>query len=116
MLPPRRLRLPVLPAHIGGKLLFPLCARCAEEQCQRDCKHSDQFRIIHGTWATEELLLALEFGYQITNVTEVRKFSKRNVQVLHWDNWREYDQESGEHGLLSKYQNMAVKCKVVSSL
>jgi len=115
VLPPRRLLLPVLPAHVNGKLIFALCARCTRKEAKTFCSCTDKQRTLHGTWATAELSLALEYDYVITAVQEVSTcfVVKTRIKVLHWDSWSEYDPETGEHGLLSKYQNMAVKSKVV---
>ena len=41
ILPPRQLYHPVLPYRSNGKLMFPLCAACAETQNQTYCTHSD---------------------------------------------------------------------------
>ena len=45
---------------MNGKLMFPLCGECVEEQLDRTwhertnlCPHSDAERTLHGTWCTE---------------------------------------------------------------
>ncbi|CAF0902143.1 unnamed protein product [Brachionus calyciflorus] len=45
---PRNLYFPVLPARINNKLLFSLCKKCAEEQCQ-NCNHTDNERSFEAT-------------------------------------------------------------------
>lgn len=47
---------PVLPVHIGGKLIFPLCGNCVKEQLEKpllirtaDCNHTEEERCITGT-------------------------------------------------------------------
>lgn len=37
VLPPRELYFPVLPLKCNGKLMFPLCRTCAEEESQETC-------------------------------------------------------------------------------
>lgn len=69
VLPPSDLHLPVLPVRCNGKLMFPLCQMCAEKRQPTPCQHSDEERCITGTWVTEELKLAIEKGYSITQVS-----------------------------------------------
>ncbi len=60
ILPPRKLYVPVLPVHASGKLLFPLCRTCAETCRQESCEHSEEERVIQGTWFSEESELAIK--------------------------------------------------------
>ena len=78
VLPPERLLLPLLPYKTGGKLLFPLCRICAEEQVNASCPHDDEERCIHGVFTTVELLKAVDdLGYRVVSVDE----------VYHWSRW-----------------------------
>ena len=78
VLPPDRLLLPLLPYKTGGKLLFPLCRTCAEEQINASCPHKDEDRLLHGVFTTAELAKAVdELGYRIITVDE----------VFHWSVW-----------------------------
>ena len=45
----------VLPARIGGKLLFPLCQLCAQNLAENSCEHNESERALVGTWVTEEV-------------------------------------------------------------
>ena len=81
VLAPEKLLHPVLPVKIAEKLLFPLCVKCAEDQAERLwheranlCPHSDEERMMTGTWCTPELQKAVEKGYQITKIHEVWHF------------------------------------------
>ena len=72
---------PVLPVRQGGKLTFPLCAKCVEEEMQKPmlersnmCGHSVEERMLRGTWCTPELQKAVEKGYQILKIHEVFHF------------------------------------------
>ena len=59
VLPPRGLYHPVLPIRHGGKLTFPLCTACVEEEMAKLplersylCAHSNDQRVLTGTWCT----------------------------------------------------------------
>ena len=65
ILPPRALLHPVLPTRIRGKLLFPLCAKCAESVASGKCQHQDNERALCGTWTHVEVYKALDLGYQV---------------------------------------------------
>ena len=74
---------PVLPLRENGKLTFPLCRACVQEEMEKPmlkrswvCSHSDSERQITGTWCTPELNKAVEKGYKITYIHEVSHFSE----------------------------------------
>ena len=57
ILPPRHLYHPVLPYRHDDKLLFPLCARCVQNEMPKrplercaECVHTDEQRTLTGTW------------------------------------------------------------------
>ena len=77
VLPPRDLYLPVLPAHIGGKLLFPLCWACADTKYCGRCEHTISERALHGTYCHIELVKAVSMGYKVLEVSA----------VWHYDEW-----------------------------
>ena len=81
VLPPRELYHPVLPYRHDDKLLFPLCARCAEEEMAKPlldrsyhCPHPDEERALTSTWCSPELVKAVELGYQVLYIYEVWHF------------------------------------------
>ena len=83
VLPPRELYHPVLPYRHGDKLLFPLCARCVEEEMDKPlldrsyhCPHPDEQRALTSTWCTPELVKAVELGYQVQYIYEVWHFDE----------------------------------------
>ncbi|XP_033859859.3 uncharacterized protein LOC117402631 [Acipenser ruthenus] len=81
--PPRKLLFPVLPLHIGGKLIFTLCRTCAETTQQATaCTHEDESRALTGIWCTVEIEKALEQGYRIGKVFEVWHFAKRSNGIF----------------------------------
>ena len=65
VLPPRGLRIPLLPCHINGKFMFVLCRTCAETANCGVCGHTRSERCITGTWVSVELQKAVTIGYVI---------------------------------------------------
>ncbi|EFP06525.1 hypothetical protein CRE_08364 [Caenorhabditis remanei] len=119
VLPPRHLKLPVLPIKDNGKLLFGLCKKCCRDSNQHDCEHSDNDRLFSGTFTTVELQKALSLGYQITEVFHV----KTGIWGIHvilflqgvkYENWVQND-ESGRGGLFTSYINQMMEEKIYST-
>ncbi|XP_062615550.1 uncharacterized protein LOC134277248 [Saccostrea cucullata] len=85
VLPPRGLFHPVLPYRTGGKLLFPLCRTCAQQQdstSQHPCQHTDRERSLTGTWVTCELHKALDMGYTLEGIYEVWHFKESSQDLF----------------------------------
>ena len=106
VLPPKQLFHPVLPVTSNGKLTFTLCRTCvAEEQPKAlhkrkyTCRHSEEQRMLTGTWCSEELKVAVAKGYVIRFIYE----------ALHWPE----NQRSTE--LFTQYVNTWLKTKQESS-
>ena len=78
VVPPKDLLIPVLPYHSGGKLLFPLCRTCSEEQKQESCTHSEDKRALESLFVSAELDLALKFGYKLLEVKYVLHYKDRS--------------------------------------
>ena len=83
VLPPRELYHPVLPYRHDNKLLFPLCATCVQDEMPKrpwdrsvECNHTDQERVLTGTWCSPELNKAVELGYQVRYIYEVWHFDE----------------------------------------
>ena len=83
VLPPRELYHPVLPYRHDGKLLFPLCATCVQDEMPKrpwersaECVHTEQQRALTGTWCSPELSKAVELGYQVQYIYEVWHFDE----------------------------------------
>ncbi|KAL7859496.1 hypothetical protein SRHO_G00146430 [Serrasalmus rhombeus] len=73
--PPRKLLHPVLPYRCIGKLMFPLCRTCAEQENQlQTCTHCDEDRSITRSWVSIELVKAVEKGYVVVKIHEVWHF------------------------------------------
>jgi hypothetical protein len=89
IIPPRNLYIPVLPAKYGkdGKLLFTLCNTCAKREPRASilCNHSDELRSLTGVWFSEEMRLALEEGYIISEVYSIYNFV--NSSTLLFNNY-----------------------------
>ena len=84
VLAPTDLFFPVLPVRVEGRLTFPLCRTCVQEELEKPflsrshyCHHSDADRILRGTWCTPELLKAVEKGYKIIKIHEVWNFPEQ---------------------------------------
>ena len=89
VLPPYGLYMPVLPYRAHGKLLFPLCRSCVEEEIAKPllershhCSHSDQERSLTGTWCTIEIEEALQQGYEIIKLHEIWHFTQTSTTLF----------------------------------
>lgn len=106
VLPPRNLFHPVLPyRHPDGKLMFPLCIRCADTYRQTKCTHSDLERRWTGTWATVEVQHAISKGYKLIKVFE----------IWHFPNTTKYSRDTPGSGLFADYVNKFIKIKQEAS-
>jgi hypothetical protein len=102
VVPPTDLYHPVLPYKCNSRLMFPLCATCADTMNVGDCKHSDAERCITGTWVIDEVCKAVNMGY---SVVEVLEFWEYKITRL----------ENGQGGLFAGYVNMFLKLKQKAS-
>lgn len=82
--PPRFVYFPVLPYKTpAGKLVFTLCRTCAEKKNQTaSCSHSDQERALTGVWLSVEFQKALQSGYRLVKITELRHFEKSSSTIF----------------------------------
>ena len=105
ILPPADLFHPVLPIRCGQKLTFSLCRSCVQkEQAQpvltrtHYCPHSDNDRMLRGTWCTPKLFKAVEKGYTLIQIHEVWNFPPEQRQMGLFTNyvntWLKIKQES----------------------
>jgi hypothetical protein len=102
ILPPQNLYHPLLPYRSRGKLLFPLCKTCADENNQGSCSHADpNDRALTGTWVTVEIDKALELGY-----TVLEKY-----EAWHFPDSTQYDPVEKKGGIWSKFINLWLKLK-----
>ncbi|XP_052133059.1 uncharacterized protein LOC113215208, partial [Frankliniella occidentalis] len=101
ILPPTDLFIPVLPYKCCNKLLFPLCKTCAETSNQDGCNHTDEERMILGTWPVPEVKVAVEKGYVIKAIHECYQYP----------GVKKFNPQTKEDGIFSSYirQNMAMK-------
>ena len=105
ILPPSNLYHPVLPfRNDKGKLLFPLCRKCAEDKTV-ECRHSEAQKALVGTWITIEVFAALDRGYRLFDVSEVWHFE----EVSH------YSKETGDTTLFGGFVDAFIKLKTESS-
>ena len=105
ILAPTDLFFPVLPVRVGGKLTFPLCRTCVQEEREKPllsrshyCPHSDAERFLRGTWCTSELQKAIEKGYTLVKIHEVWHFPEHQRRTglfkNYVDTWLKVKQES----------------------
>jgi hypothetical protein len=87
VLPPRGLRLPFLPVRINKKLLFLNCRSCAEKHMKkadaqvydlRECCHTVKQREFETYMHSIDLKIALQLGYEITELIGYEKYNVRN--------------------------------------
>lgn len=74
ILPPKKLFHPIVPVKLNNKLIFTLCYKCAENFSPDDCSHSDLERSWIGTYVSEEIKFALEYGYKVTEIREMWEY------------------------------------------
>ena len=86
ILPPYGLYHPVLPYRSGGKLTFPLCRTCVEQEqpkplTQRSyrCRYTNDQRCLVNTWPTPELQEAIN---RIQHVYEVWHFTRNSNSMF----------------------------------
>ena len=131
VLPPRGLYHPVLPHRHEGKLTFPLCAACVEEEMAKPplersylCAHSDDQRVLTGTWCTPELKKAVVLRYEIQYIHEVWHFPqvqeglfkdyvdtwlKIKQEASGWPDWVGDDETKRQHYIRDYYQNEGIQ-------
>ena len=105
ILPPQNLLIPVLPVHINGKLVFPLCRTCAEVISNASCDHNEEQRALTGCWISVELEEAVARGYVVLQLYE----------VWHYSSTITYNLEAGEAGMFSNYMNTFMSLKIEAS-
>ena len=66
-------------------------------ECNYQCPHSDEERMLQGTWCTPEIHKAIEKGYRLIQIHEVRDFlqCRKGLFQLYVDTWLKIKQESG---------------------
>ena len=102
VLPPRGLHVPLLSAHVNGKLMFVLCKTCAESENQGRSTHSTQQRSLTGTWVSVELQRAVQLGYVILTIFEAWQYGETTI----------YNCVTGIGGLFAQYMNTFMKIKM----
>ena len=105
ILPPRGLRIHLLPCHINCKLMFVLCRTCAETTNCGVCGHTRSERCLTGTWVSVEIQNAVAIGYVILEIYEAWNYDETTV----------YDQATSEGGLFAQYMNTFKKIKMEAS-
>ena len=77
--PPEQRYIPILPyKNKKNKLVFPLCRTCLDIYNRKRCRHSEKERHLIGTWTTEELKYAVQWGYNIEQFIEVYHYETKS--------------------------------------
>ena len=104
-LPPYELYHPFLSQRHKGKLMFPLCQACTEEEMGKPlleksclCQHTPEQRTLRGEWCTPEIQKAVELGYILLKIHEVHHFPpnqrKKWLFAEYVNTWLKIKQES----------------------
>ncbi|XP_059574129.1 olfactory receptor 14A16-like [Alligator mississippiensis] len=100
--------------RVNGKLMFPLCRTCAEKN-QPKCTHTDEERVLLGTWCTPELNKGITKGYKVAKIYEVWHFPEMTYDISSCDftddetacvSWK----HSKERYTLSGNTNILIMC------
>lgn len=103
ILPPQNFYHPVLPTKMNNKLMFVLCRTCGENMnILESSNHTEEERMLNGTWVMDEVLKAIEMGYNITAIQEI--WSYKIIQS-----------ENGSKGLFTDFINGFLKLKQEAS-
>ena len=103
ILPPYELYHPVLPHKHKGKLTFPLCQACKEEEMAKPlleksclCRHTSEQHTLRGTLCTPEIQMAVEPGYTLVKFHEVHHFppNQKGLFADYVNTWLKIKQES----------------------
>jgi hypothetical protein len=81
--------------------LFYVCFDCGVSTGY-NYNHSENERILNGTWVTEEVKLAINHGYK-----QIKIYS-----IWHWDKIELYNEETKSGCLLTEYVNTFLKIKI----
>ena len=57
------------------------CKECKQIRNEK-CKHSDEERVIVGTWSTIEINKAIEKGYKLIKIYELEHFKKNFYRYI----------------------------------
>lgn len=105
ILPPQDLYHPVLPIKMNDKLMFVLCHTCGENMSQEEeCTHNENDRCLTGTWVIDEVLKAVEMGFEIKETYEIWKYDIE-----------QFDKVKNVRGLFTEMMNKFIKVKQQAS-
>lgn len=104
ILPPKKLYHPVLGVKLLNKLMFALCYKCASNMQSEECLHTDDERMIHGTYVADELRVAVEKGYKILKIYEAWEYKTT-----------QYNKSEDKCGIFGEYIDTFLKIKTQAS-
>lgn len=57
--------------------MFPLCRSCVQTLQVDICSHSEEERCLFGVWMSDELKMAVRFGYIVKQIYCVHHFARK---------------------------------------
>ena len=99
--------------------MFVLCRSCAEHSNPAPCQHNDDERKLSGTWASPEIMVAIENGYEVVDVYEIWQFDNTSdtlfspymnrtmadkVHASGYPDWCDSDQKKAQY--IADYKNV----------
>lgn len=84
--------------------MFALCFKCASLMHSDECTHSDDERMIRGTYVANELRFAVQKGYKVLKIYEAWEYEMT-----------QNDKSDSSSGLLAEYINTFLKLKTEAS-
>ena len=82
ILPPRKLKYPLLGCKINDTLCFTCCFTCARDRLTAECVHDDWSRSIVCTYSSRELAKALSLNYRILEIFELWDFPHQSSTLF----------------------------------
>ena len=86
------------------------CKDCRDIKSKK-CDHSDEERVLVGTWSTIEIDKAIEKGYKLQKIYEIEHFEKTSTNIFksYVDTFMKYKQEASGCKCDSKYCEIGCK-------
>ncbi|KAG5891209.1 hypothetical protein JTB14_036126 [Gonioctena quinquepunctata] len=69
---------------MNNKLMFVLCRACGQNLSFDDCSHSDEERSLIGTWTVDEVLKAIDRGYEVLEKYEIWAYDTVQFESSDW--------------------------------
>ena len=82
----------------NNKLLFPLCGKCVDAEERKFCSHTDEQRVLQGSWTTSEVEEAMSQGYKLIKVIAIQDYKEQSSSMFsgYINKWLKIKQESSD--------------------